>query len=362
MGEEPSSAEIRARLRSWYDANRRDLPFRRTRDPYRILIAEYLLQRTRIASGVPYYHRFLRRFPSVQVLAAAPLDDVLAVWVGLGFYRRARNLHAAAQAIVERFGGEIPRSYDDLESLPGMGPYTAGAVASIAFGIPVPAVDGNVTRVIVRLFRIHEDVRTGATRRRIAEIARGLVSPEDPGAFNQAVMELGATVCTPTSPACGRCPLESLCLAHAAGEEQELPAVPRSRALPIIPVVFALVEARDNILLVRRPAGALLAGLWSLPGGETADRGQGRQALRALVRDQAGITVAVGPRWAPVERTFSHRKWSGAIYRCTPRGHPKSTETVRWISREAALRLPLVPFHREAIKALCGLESFVGRS
>src|SRR5467141_1286339 len=180
MGEEPSSAEIRGRLRSWYDVNRRDLPFRRTRDPYRILIAEYLLQRTRIASGVPYYHRFLKRFPSVQVLAAAPLDDVLAVWEGLGFYRRARNLHAAAQAIVERFGGEIPRSYDDLESLPGMGPYTAGAVASIAFGIPVPAVDGNVTRVIVRLFRIHEDVRTGATRRRIAEIARGLVSPEDP--------------------------------------------------------------------------------------------------------------------------------------------------------------------------------------
>src|SRR3989441_5209319 len=179
MGD-PSPSEVRARLLAWYDANRRDLPWRRTRDPYRILIAEYLLQRTRIASGVPYYHRFLKRFPSVQALAAAPLDDVLAVWEGLGFYRRARNLHAAAQAIVERFGGEIPRSYDDLESLPGMGPYTAGAVASIAFGIPVPAVDGNVTRVIVRLFRIHEDVRTGATRRRISEIARSLVSPEAP--------------------------------------------------------------------------------------------------------------------------------------------------------------------------------------
>ena len=360
MGEEPSTTETRARLLSWYNANRRDLPFRRTRDPYRILVAEYVLQRTRIASGVPYYHRFLKRFPSVQVLAAASLDDVLAAWEGLGFYRRARNLHAAAQAIVGRFGGEIPRSYDDLESLPGMGPYTAGAVASIAFGIHVPAVDGNVTRVIVRLFRIREDVRTGATRRHISEVARGLVSPEDPGAFNQAMMELGATVCTPKSPACGRCPLESLCLARAAGEEQELPVVPRSRALPIIPVVFALVEARGNILLVRRPAGALLAGLWSLPGGETADRGQGRQALRALVRDQAGIYVAVGSQWAPVERTFSHRKWLGAIYRCTPRGHPKSTEAVRWISHEAALRLPLVPFHREAIKALRGLESFAG--
>src|SRR2546425_4480392 len=161
----PSPNEVRARLLGWYDANRRDLPWRRTRDPYRILVAEYLLQRTRIASGTPYYERFLERFPTVRDLAAAPLDAVLAVWEGLGFYGRAGNLHAAARSIVQRHGGEGPRSYDELASLPGIGPYTAGAVASIAFGIPVPAVDGNVVRVVARLFWIRENVTAGGGRR-----------------------------------------------------------------------------------------------------------------------------------------------------------------------------------------------------
>src|SRR5947199_8985116 len=164
----PYPNEVRARLLGWYDANRRDLPCRRTRDPYRILVAEYLLQRTRIASGTPYYERFLERFPTVRDLAAAPLDDVLAVWEGLGFYGRARNLHAAAQSIVQRHGGEVPRSYDELTSPPGIGPFPPRAVASIAFGIPVPAVDGNVVRVVARLFRIRENVTAGAVLRLIA--------------------------------------------------------------------------------------------------------------------------------------------------------------------------------------------------
>src|SRR5881296_1091170 len=196
MGD-PYPTEVRMRLLAWYDANRRDLPWRRTRDPYRILVAEYLLQRTRIASGTPYYERFLERFPTVRDLAAAPLDDVLAVWEGLGFYGRARNLHAAAQSIVQRHGGEVPRSYDELASLPGIGPYTAGAVASIAFGISVPAVDGNVTRVIARLFRIRENATAGSVRRRIAEIAAQLVSPERPGTFNQALTERAAWLKVP---------------------------------------------------------------------------------------------------------------------------------------------------------------------
>lgn len=357
MGD-PSASEVQERLRSWYDANRRDLPWRRTRDPYRILIAEYLLQRTRIAFGTPYYERFLARFPTVRDLAASSLDDVLSVWEGLGFYRRARNLHAAAQAIVKRFGGEIPRSYDDLESLPGIGPYTAGAVASIAFGIPVPAVDGNVIRVIARLFRIRDDVTKGAALRRIAEIAARLVSPDRPGTFNQAMMELGSTVCTPTSPACERCPLEDLCLARAAGEERELPVAVQKRSAPVVPVVFALVEARGRVLLVRRPAGQLLGGLWALPGGERPAKGDERKALPAMVRDQTGVAVDVGPRWSRVDRTFSHRKWSGSIYRCTPTRRPKESETVRWASRAEALRLPLVPFHRDAIRALAGVEFF----
>src|SRR2546426_3505639 len=356
MGD-PSPTEVRTRLLAWYDANRRDLPWRHTRDPYRILVAEYLLQRTRIASGTPYYERFLERFPTVRDLAAAPLDDVLAVWEGLGFYGRARNLHAAAQSIVQRHGGLIPPSYDGLASLPGIGPYTAGAVASIAFGISVPAVDGNVTRVIARLFRIRKDVATGTVRKRIADIAARLVPTDQPGAFNQAMMELGAMVCTPRAPACPKCPIETLCSARAAGEERDLPVSSRPWSPPVVPVVFGLVTADDRVLVVRRPRGRLLGGLWALPGGERRGRSE-KADLMGSIRSQTGVEVRVGPRWTRVDRTFSHRKWLGSIYRCSPIRPPKETESVLWIPREDAMRLPLVPFHRDAIKALAGIESF----
>ncbi len=356
MGE-PSAADIRTGLLSWYDRHHRDLPWRHTPDPYRILIAEYLLQRTRIASGTPYYERFIARFPTVRALAAASLDDVLAVWEGLGFYRRARNLHAAARAIVDLHGGVIPNTLQALECLPGTGPYTAGAVASIAFGVSAPAVDGNVVRVIARLFRIRDNVTRGVVRRRMTEIAARLVSPENPGAFNQALMELGATVCTPASPACAECPLERLCLARAAGEERTLPVTARPKTSPTVRVVFGLVTSRNRVLLVRRPKGQLLGGLWALPGGERTRKDE-RADLAALIRDQSAVAVEVGSRWSRVSRTFSHRKWSGSIFRCKPRRRPRSAETVRWISREDALRLPLVPFHRDAIRALGGIESF----
>src|SRR5256886_5321269 len=197
MGQ-PSPIDVRSRLLAWYDTNRRDLPWRRTHDPYRILIAEYLLQRTRIASGTPYYVRFLARFPTVQALAAATLDDVLAVWEGLGFYGRARRLHAAARAIVAEHGGEVPRSHAALAALPGIGPYTAGAIASIAFGIDVPAVDGKVIPGPAPLFRIREDVTSVVARRPIGQIPRTPLSPVDPRPFHHALLGLGGPNLTPT--------------------------------------------------------------------------------------------------------------------------------------------------------------------
>src|SRR5438093_5249633 len=251
----------------------------------------------------------------------------------------------------------IPQSYHDLMALPGIGPYTAGAVASIAFGIPVPAVDGNVIRVIARLFRIRENVTSGAVRRRITEIAGKLVSPEQPGAFNQALMELGATVCTPSAPACIRCPLERLCLARAAGEERTLPISSRPRSPRAVSVVFALVTDNRRVLVVRRPRGQLLGGLWALPGGERSGRSE-KEELKGSIRSQTGVEVSVGPRWTHVDRTFSYLKWSGSIYRCSPIRLPQETDSVRWIPREEVMRLPLVPFHRDAIKALAGIESF----
>jgi A/G-specific adenine glycosylase len=358
---EPSPEEVRKHLLAWYDTNRRDLPWRRTRDPYRILVAEYLLQRTRIASGTPYYERFLSRFPKVQDLAAASIDDVLAVWEGLGFYRRARNLHAAAQAIVSSHGGQVPSTFEALSNLPGMGVYTAGAVASIAFGIPVPAVDGNVTRVIARLFRIREDVSKATTRRRIAEFAVRLVSPEAPGQFNQALMELGATICTPNSPACDHCPLEVLCLARVAGEEREIPnPIPR-KPVRTVQVAFALIESKGRVLLIRREPGTLLGGLWALPGGEIPSKKTGRESLLALVHEQARCEVRIGRPWSKVDRTFSHRRWSGNIYRGSPAGRLRDGKRIRWVPLGEALRLPLVPFHREALESLSDLETFASQ-
>ena len=221
----------------------------------------------------------------------------------------------------------------------------------------MPAVDGNVTRVIARLFRIRDEVTTASVRRRVAEMAARLVSTDRPGAFNQAMMELGATVCTPTSPSCPRCPVERVCLARAAGEERELPMRRSPRSTPVVPVVFGLVTASGHVLLVRRPRGRLLGGLWALPGGERIGRSD-KGDLVAAVRSQTGVDVEVAARWSRVNRTFSHRKWSGSIYRCTPRATPVERRAVRWLTREDALRLPLVPFHREAIEALAGIESY----
>src|SRR5439155_1149676 len=220
----------------------------------------------------------------------------------------------------------------------------AGAIASIAFGIAAPAVDGNVLRVLARLFRIREDVTSVIVRRRIVELAATLVSPDAPGSFNQSIMELGTTTCTPTSPACDRCPLENQCLARAAGDEHEIPITANRKKLRAVPVAFALIEANGRVLLVRRESGTLLGGLWALPGGEVPSRLSGRASLPMLVKKQTGSVIQVGPRWSPVDRTFSHRKWSGSIYRCSPTRHPSSGERVRWIPIAEALQLPLVGF------------------
>lgn len=356
----PSSAvAIEEALLAWFDAHRRDLPWRRTKDPYRILVAEFVLQRTRVASGTPYYERFLRRFPDVASLARAPLADVLREWEGLGFYRRARNLHAAAKAIVERHAGQIPSRAADLRELPGVGPYTAGAVASIAFGERVPAVDGNAVRVIARLHRIEQDVSHGPGRARVHALAKDLVPVSRPGAFNQALMELGATVCVPRAPACDRCPLADLCLARAAGIQASLPWAAAPRPVREVPVAFAYVESKGRVLLVHRPEGGLLGGLWSLPGGEL-DSDDVRASLRGLVHAQTGGRTRIGGPVLSVDHTFSHRIWRGAIYAC--RFLPgRLARGARWMTPEDARSEPLVPFVRKAIAALAArttLESF----
>jgi A/G-specific adenine glycosylase len=273
---------LHSSLLAWYARERRDLPWRRTRDPYAIWLSEVMLQQTRVETVIPYYERFLARWPSVGSLAEAPIDDVLAAWSGLGYYRRARMLHAAAQAIAgeEAFPGDA-RS---LERVKGIGRYTAGAVASIAYGEVAPLVDGNVARVFARLFALEDDVRSTQGIARLWTIASALVAESDPGAWNQALMELGATVCVPRDPRCLVCPVRDACRGRALGLERELPRA-KAKAKPREQRRWALVATRgDGVLLGRRRADLRFGGLWEPP---SLDRG----AARSTVESEGGAAA-----------------------------------------------------------------------
>lgn len=256
-----SEAEaLRRGLLDLYDRAARDLPWRRERDPYRIWVSEVMLQQTRVETVIRYYERWVERFPDVDALAAASEDEVMKAWEGLGYYRRARHLHGAARVVRDRLGGEVPRDVPTLRSLPGVGEYTAGAVASIAFGVVAPAVDGNVRRVFARLFDVARPTPAWLRRR-----AEDLVDTERPGDWNQALMEFGATVCTPRSPGCGVCPVYDRCRAFAAGTVLERPEAVKKSAVREAEIRVVVLEHDGRVLLIRRPPNGLLGGLWAFP-------------------------------------------------------------------------------------------------
>ncbi|MBA3584678.1 MAG: A/G-specific adenine glycosylase, partial [Gemmatimonadetes bacterium] len=252
------AAETRQDLLAWYDRQQRDLPWRRERDPYRVWVSEVMLQQTRVETVLPYYERWMKRFPALDDLADADPEDVLRAWSGLGYYARARNLHRAAMTVRERHGAVLPNDAARLRELPGVGAYTAGAVASIAFGRPEPAVDGNARRVLCRLFDLASPSAAELFRR-----AAALVDPDRPGDFNQALMELGATVCRPRAPRCARCPLARGCRARARGTAEYRPRARSGGPVPAFRVGTAVVvSSRGRFLLGRRPPRGLLGGLW----------------------------------------------------------------------------------------------------
>jgi A/G-specific adenine glycosylase len=315
-------AALRRRLLAWYDAGHRPLPWRfpqRAADPYRVWVAEVLLQQTQVRAAIPYYLRFLARFPTLEALAAAREEEVLALWSGLGYYARGRNLHAAAREALARHGG-LPASVEALRALPGFGPYTAGAVASIAFAIPAAAVDGNVARVLARLFLVAGDPASAPVRARLSALAAALVDPERPGDLNQALMELGATVCGKPAPGCRRCPVAPLCAARSAGREREVPAARRRPVRRPLEVACALVRRDGAILVGRRPAPGLFGGLWAPPSAELRAGDDPRPTLAAAVRRAHGLSLRVGEELAACERTLTHRALTLRAFRCEPRG------------------------------------------
>lgn len=298
-------------LLAWYQTQKRDLPWRRTRDPYAIWLSEIMLQQTRVETVIPYYERFLTRFPGVERLAEAPLEQVLAEWSGLGYYRRARMLHAAAKAVVEHHDAAFPRTAACLRTLPGVGRYTAGAISSIAWGEREPLVDGNVARVFARLFALDDDPTRGTGHARIWSIASAIVPAENPGDFNQSLMELGATVCTPRAPRCDVCPLAASCRARAAGRQEELPNIATKRAPEVRRVVALLAHSPDGVLLARRAEGGLFAGLWEPPSIEWSASDVFGSSLwsdeqAASLRKRFIELVAVAPRTLRFAGSFVH--------------------------------------------------------
>ena len=307
-------SEISARLLAWFQEARRDLPWRRTRDPYAIWVSEVMLQQTQVAAVIPYYERFMARFPTVESLATADLGEVLAMWQGLGYYGRARNLHAAARIVRDEMGGHLPREAEALRALPGIGEYIAAAVASTAFGVAEPAVDGNVIRVIARVFDVEQDPTRAPARRLIREHAGALLRRDRPGLSNQALMELGAVICVTRNPLCPQCPINAYCAARAMGIQDERPVRHPRGELPHRDLVAALIAHEGRLLLVRRVPRGLLGGLWELPGGELRPGEGPAAALARILREGLGLEVEVGALRATTARTYSHFRATTAVY------------------------------------------------
>jgi A/G-specific adenine glycosylase len=343
---------LRRKLLAWYRVHRRDLPWRRTRDPYAIWISEAMLQQTRVEMVIPYWHRFLARFPDVEALATADADDVIAHWAGLGYYSRARNLHRAAQVVMERHGGAIPDDVDALRELPGVGRYTAGALASIAFDRPAPIVDGNVARVLARLFAIDAEVRSRAVQDRLWSEAEQLVRGAEPGAANQALMELGAMVCTPRAPRCGSCPWAAHCAARAQGRAEALPVRSRAAAVRRVEAVAVFLERHDRVLAVQRPHRGLLGGLWELPGGEMRGGEVPERAIARALREGIGLGLRAPEPLGAIEHAFTHRLLHLHVFRGRAgagRVRRAGWDAHRWVSAAAFAALPLGGPTRKAL-------------
>jgi len=346
---------VRKRLLDWYRANKRAMPWRETRDPYAIWISEAMLQQTRVETVIPYWQRFLSLFPDVHALATADLDDVLGAWAGLGYYSRARNLQAAARLIDERHGGRLPDNAETLQTLPGIGRYTAGALASIAFDRPEPVLDGNVKRVLTRLLGIREDIAQPAVLERLWKEAGALAQGPHPGDLNQALMELGATVCTSRTPRCAGCPISQFCDARAEGDAESLPIKARKKPARRVEAVAALVTRRGRALAVRRPPRGLLGGLWDLPGGDLAAGETPRAGLARTLRERTGLEITRASTIGTVEHVFTHRRLTLHVYRAST-----STNRIRldgfaghkWLAPGAISSLPHASMTAKALALL----------
>lgn len=303
-------------LISWFKQEQRDLPWRKDQDPYKVWVSEIMLQQTRVDTVIPYFNRFIDWFPTIDDLANANEDKVLKAWEGLGYYSRVRNLHSAVKEVKEKYNGQVPNSPVEISELKGVGPYTAGAILSIAYGKPEPAVDGNVMRVLSRILSIWEDIARPSTRKIFEKAVRELISHENPSAFNQALMELGALICTPTSPSCLLCPVRDHCQAFYEGVQAELPIKTKKNAQRTVDLAAVILKNNDGKFLIHKRANnGLLANLWEFPNVEISyPFDSEREQINDLFKEAYNLNICLDRSIGQIEHVFSHLVWNIRIY------------------------------------------------
>jgi len=310
-------SKFQNRLLTWYGKNARDLPWRKNKDPYRIWVSEIMLQQTRVKTVIPYYSRWMTFFPTLDSVAVAREDQVLSAWEGLGYYSRARNLHCASKIIAEEYQGKLPQDLISLQSLPGVGLYTAGAIGSIAFGIDAPVLDGNVRRVYTRYFNISTPLQTSITDRTLSQIARGLLPPGRAGEFNQALMELGALICQPKRPDCNICPLADGCLANKLNLQESLPVRKKKSPIPHLQVTAAVLQENGKFFLAKRPPDGLLGGMWEYPGGKQENDETLEETLKREILEELSVPITVGEPLGTFYHAYTHYKVTLHAFHCS---------------------------------------------
>jgi A/G-specific adenine glycosylase len=307
---------LRKRLVKWYQAYHRDLPWRRSNNPYHIWVSEVMLQQTQVDTVLKYYPPFLKKFPTIKKLDQADLQAVLKAWEGMGYYARARNLHRAAKTVAKDYKGKIPNTWDAFHGLPGVGDYIAAAVLSIAFNQPYPVVDGNVKRVLARLHKIQAPVNQTSAYSAFKEAAARLLDSRQPGIFNQAMMELGALLCRPRNPACADCPLNHICRAHQAGQVTQYPKRQKPQATPQYHIAVGVIYKNERVLITRRKAEGLLGGLWEFPGGKIRDGETAQAACIREIQEEVNLKVQIDHHLIRVKHAYTHFKIVMEVFCC----------------------------------------------
>ncbi len=335
--------QIQVKLLQWFKKNKRDLPWRKTKDPYAIWVSEIMLQQTQVETVIPYYKKFLKSFPSIRPLAKADLSKVLKAWEGLGYYSRARNLHRASQIVLNHFHGKIPDTLKDLLNLPGIGRSTAGSILSFAFRKDTPILDGNAKRVLSRLFAVSGSPGEKKTEQLLWKISESLIPKGFSNPFNQALMDLGSMICTPKDPECDRCPFHRFCKGGASGNPEKFPTKGIKKTIPHVESVSAVIKKNGKVLLNKRPPVGLLGGLWEFPNWRIEGKQRMRLRLRNFIKKEMGMNVNVKESIGTFKQTFSHFKLTLQVFHCQPLNEKTKG---KWVSIRNLHLFPMSRIHR----------------